>query len=781
MSPDSGETPEIDRAALLADPDLIGTVFCRAYARRVDEWLQALFEAEIGSQRGISLVAIGGYGRSALSPESDLDVMLLHDNWTESDLSTAAEGLWFPVWDAHISLGHSVRTIGESLELAKTDLDTATSLLTLRHLAGDTRLSDELSEQSLREWRSSRRKWLPQIIDDSRGRAVANGEVAFLLEPDVKVSAGGLRDINAVEWIEAADIPILDQERRDLRAANDVLLAARVELHRSTGRKGDRLFLEEQDAVADALGIGDADAMMSEIAASARTVTWIAEDVFERAQRQIKRFRFRAEKPKQVDEGIVSIDGAMCITPTAPVGNDAALMLRLAVAAAESSARIDRDSLDVLVELGPTIRTPWRSEIRELFVRLLLTGDDAIPVIETLDHVGLFTRLLPEWEPTRSKVQRNQYHRFTVDRHLLEAASIASDFVDRVDRPDLLVVGALLHDIGKGYPGDHTDVGVELIDTIGANMGFAPDDVDTLKRLCEHHLLLPDVATRRDIEDPGTIATVAEQVRTSSFLHLLAALTEADSLATGPSAWSRWKAHLLAELTRLTDDWLHTDGDREVESSFPNAAQRALIHENDHLVQGDGDTLVVITKDRPGVFARVAGAMALNRLNILGAQTHIEAGKAMEVVRVVHVDGEDAEIEWQRVVDEVEDVLASTEDLGPHFEIRARARLGRVVRAPNPIEAIRVDFDNDVSDLSTVIEVAGPDRLGLLYELSQALVDAGLDQQQTRVQTVGGDVVDAFYVQTLEGVKVTDPAMQAELRETLLEILERDPDSPGLT
>lgn len=776
MSANGRGTPEIDREELLADRSLVGTVFCRAYARRVDEWLQALFEAEIGKRRGISLVAIGGYGRSALSPQSDLDVMLLHDGWDEAELGPAAEALWFPVWDAHISLGHSVRTISESIELAKSDLDTATSLLSLRHLAGDAELSDDLSDQSLRTWRAARRKWLPQIIEDSRGRVSASGEVAFLLEPDLKVSSGGLRDINAVEWIEAADIPILDQERRDLRAANNVLLAARVELHRSTNRKGDRLFLEQQDGVAEALGIGDADVMMSDIAASARTVTWIAENVFQRAQRRIKRFRFRAEKPKAIDEGVVSIDGAMCITPTAPVGNDAALMLRLAVAAAENNARIDRDSLDVLVELGPTIRAPWRAEIRELFVRLLLTGDRAIPVIETLDHVGLFTRLLPEWEPTRSKVQRNQYHRFTVDRHLLEAASIASELVDNVARPDLLVVGALLHDIGKGYPGDHTEVGVELIDTIAANMGFGPDDVDTLKRLCEHHLLLPDVATRRDIEDPGTIASVGEQVRTSEFLHLLAALTEADSLATGPSAWSRWKASLLAELTRHTDEWLRTDGDAEVESSFPDAAQRQLMAEHNHLVQGSGDTLVVVTKDRPGLFARVAGAMSLNRLNILGAQTHIEAGKALEVVRVVHVDGEDTEIEWERVVDEVEDVLASTEDLAPHFEIRARARLGRVVRAPSPIEQIRVDFDNDVSALSTVIEVAGPDRLGLLYELSRAIVDAGLDQQQTRVQTVGGDVVDAFYVQTLEGVKLTDPAMQEEVRQALLEVLERDPD-----
>lgn len=776
MTDGGAKSPKIDRDELFADRGLVGTVFCRAYARRADEWLEALFNGRLRGRSGISLVATGGYGRSTLSPQSDLDVMLLHDGWAEDELEEAAQALWFPVWDSHITLGHSVRTIDQSMELAKTDLDTATSLLTMRHLAGDAELSDNLAEQSMRAWRKSRRKWLPQLIDDAAERERVNGEVAFLLEPDLKVSSGGLRDINAVEWMEAARIPLLDQERRDLRAANDVLLAARVELHRATSRKGDRLFLEEQDGVADALGIGDADVMMSEIAASARTVTWIAANVFQRAQRRLKRIRFRAERPRRIDEGIVSIDETMALAPTAAVGNDAALLLRLAVAAAENNARIDRDSLDQIVELGPSIRPPWRSEIRDLFVRLLLTGDSAIPVIETLDHVGLFTRLLPEWEPNRSKVQRNQYHRFTVDRHLLEAASIASEMKDTVARPDLLVVGALLHDIGKGYPGDHTEVGVVLIDTIARNMGFDDDDVDTLKRLCEHHLLLPDAATRRDIEDPGTISSVGEQVKTSEFLHLLAALTEADSIATGPSAWSRWKAQLLSDLVRHTDEWLSTDGGAEVESSFPNAAQQQLLVDNDQLVHGEGDTLTVISRDRPGVFARVAGVMALNRLNILGAQTYIGDGKVLEVVRVVDSEHEDTPIAWARVEGEVKDALLSGEDLAPHFELRSTGRLGRVVVAPNPIEEIRVDFDNEVSALSTVIEVAGPDRIGLLYELSTALVRAGLDQQQTRVQTVGGDVVDSFYVQTLEGVKLTDPDEQEAIRTRLLEILNTPAD-----
>lgn len=414
---------------------------------------------------------------------------------------------------------------------------------------------------------------------------------------------------------------------------------------------------------------------------------------------------------------------------------------------------------------------PWSDELRQLFVELLRTGHRAIPVVEALDHVGLFTRLLPEWEPNRSKVQRNQYHRFTVDRHLLEASSIAADLTEHVDRPDLLVVGALLHDIGKGYPGDHTEVGIELIDTIAANMGFDDEDIDTLKRLCEHHLLLPDVATRRDIEDPGTISAVAEQVRTTSFLRLLTALTEADSIATGPSAWSRNKAQLINALAAATEQWLETGGQTEPDRSFPDEHHLAFMASTDHAVVGEGDQLQVVTKDRPGLFARVAGALALSNLSIVGAQIHVEGSKALEVLQVVDADDEDAPISWEQPIQLLEEILQGADDLTPRFEARERSILRRTVQAPRPIEPPRVDFDNEVSAESTVIEVAGPDRLGLLYEVSSAIVAAGLDTTQAFVQTVGGDVVDSFYVQKLDGQKLTDEAEQRALRTMLLDIL----------
>ena len=242
----------------------------------------------------------------------------------------------------------------------------------------------------------------------------------------------------------------------------------------------------------------------------------------------------------------------MHLTADAPVNRDPSLVLRAAAAAAAAGVRIHRASLDRLAAALAPLPDPWPEEARAAFVDLLLAGHRAIPVIEALDQMGLWERVLPEWPAVRSKPQRNAYHRFTVDRHLIETAANAADLVARTDRPDLLVLGALLHDIGKGFPGDHTDVGIDLLATIGPRMGLPPDDVAVLQSMVRHHLLLPDVATRRDLDDPATTTAVAEAVGDQLTLGLLAGLTEADSLATGPAAWGRWKADLVRDLVRRT-------------------------------------------------------------------------------------------------------------------------------------------------------------------------------------------------------------------------------------
>ena len=285
---------------------------------------------------------------------------------------------------------------------------------------------------------------------------------------------------------------------------------------------------------------------MARVAAAAKKIAWTLDDVWWRVDGSPG--SKRGAEALTLAVGIVLKGGAIELSADASPAEDPTLVLRLAAAAANNHTRISRASLQRLAAEAPVYPDPWPLGARGALVDLLGAGHWAIAVIEALDHVGVWTRVLPEWEPVRSRPQRNAYHRYTVDRHLLETAANAARLADRVHRPDLLLIGALLHDLGKGYPGDHTDAGVELLLRLGPRIGFPADDVAVLISLVRHHLLLPDVATRRYLDDPATTDEVVAEVGNPTTLELLAALTEADSLATGPSAWSAWKAELVDEL-----------------------------------------------------------------------------------------------------------------------------------------------------------------------------------------------------------------------------------------
>jgi len=322
------------------------------------------------------------------------------------------------------------------------------------------------------------------------------------------------------------------------------------------------------------------------------------------------------------------------LLPNVTPKEDPLLLLRLMVTAAQQRSRIGWPALDRIATTEWSMPEPWPEEARTLFVELFLEGEAAIPVVEAVDQFELFTKLLPEWEPSRCKPQRNAYHRFTVDRHLLEAAAEAAKRVDRVDRPDLLVVGALLHDIGKGFPGDHTEVGIDLVNVIGRRMGYPEEDVASLVAMVAHHLLLPDVATRRDIEDVTTITSVAEQVGSVGVLRLLGALTESDSIATGPSAWSSWKAGLVRDLVRRTEHHLAGGRAEDLGRTFPTDDQIALMRTRESMVYGDMLTLTAIVPDGRGIFSKTVGALAINGLDVMQANVHTEGQMALHQVLV---------------------------------------------------------------------------------------------------------------------------------------------------
>ena len=753
------------RAELIADGTVTGADLCRDLSALADRWLAEVFDRALegAPADGVALIAVGGYGRGELSPASDLDVVLLHD--PSRDIATLADRVWYPVWDEGLKLGHAVRTVGEAVGLADGDLETATSLLDARLIAGDPRLADELRTAAGDRWARRARRRLAELAESVRARHAKAGEVAFLLEPDLKEGRGGLRDVHALRWAGAAHAVLLGDAVERLADHHETILAVRVELHRRTGRPGDRLLLQEQDAVAAALGDADADALMRRVATAARAVAWTSDEVWGRVESTLRGpgpIGRLVARDKRLDDGIVLRDGRVHLDVGDGPVTDPTLPLRTAVAAARQRCWIDRGSLTQLAS-APALPEPWPDRARDALVELLLTGADAIEVIEAYAHVGLWDRILPEWRSVHCKPQRNAYHRFTVDRHLLETAANAASLTTRVDRPDVLVVGALLHDIGKGYPGDHTVVGIELVEQIGPRLGFAPDDVELLAAMVRHHLLLPDIATRRDLSDDGTIASVVEAVGDLRTLRLLDALTEADSLATGQSAWGTWKAGLVRELVERCSVVLGGGSLAEaVSGGFPTPDHLVAMASGERVVRGAADALLVVDDDRPGLFSAVAGALAVSGAPIVAARAHSDAGRALSEFVVGAVDGEPP---WPRIVAAVHQALDGRLPIDTRLAERSRSTIRRPRAAA--VAPTRILVDNVVSARATVIEVHTADRIGVLFRITRALAGLGLDIRSARVQTLGAEVVDAFYVVDADGRKLLDPERLATVREAI--------------
>lgn len=765
------------RAAVVADTTLGGRDLCRALSAVTDDWLRQVFaEATApGAITGVALVAVGGYGRGELAPGSDLDLWLLHSGrLEEATLGDLAERLWYPIWDAGLKLGHGAFTPRQALALAARELDTATCALSARHLAGDGALTAKLGDGARAQWRKRSSRFLPDLAQRVAARHHRAGEVAFLLEPDIKEARGGLRDVHALSWAARSGRPVLaDGDAAALAAAEDTLLAVRVELHRASGRSADELLLERQDEVAAALGDADADVLMARVAAAARTVAWIGDEAWRRLSSSLAGPLGRlSRRDRPLGPGLVLRDAEVCVIApgdgdgtSEPVPLDAALVLRAGAAAARIGVPIDRSSLDRLTATVPVVDGSWPAGAREALVDLLSTGPAAIGILEALDQRGLVHRVLPEWEPTRSRPQRNAYHRFTVDRHLCEAAAHAAALCGTVARPDLLLVGAWLHDLGKGYPGDHTEVGMELLASIGPRMGFDDADVVTLVDMVRHHLLLPDVATRRDLADDDVIDGVAAAVGSPATLELLAALTEADSLATGPSAWGTWKAGLVAELVARVAHVLAGGEAAEVTSGgFPGPEVRRLLAAGATVVAGQGDVLTVVAPDRPGGFARVAGTLALKAVAVRSADAVSAEGMAASQFRVEPGPGG---LDWDDVVAAVRLALEGRLALSARMAQRARSPR-RPGAAASLLAPPRVRIDNQASASSTVLEVHAPDRVGVLYAITTALAELDLDIRLAKVATLGHEVVDTFYLRTAAGGKVTDREHLRELERAVL-------------
>jgi [protein-PII] uridylyltransferase len=654
------------------------------------------------------------------------------------------------------------------------------------------------------------------------------GPVAEMLEPDLKEGSGGLRDIQSLGWagwsfgapggtdalIARGYLTAPDLQRID--AGRELLLDLRVALQRVTTARSDRLALQEQDAVASMLECPDADALVRELATVAREVSWTCGDVWRRVRDLLAGPAGRGGRADvPLAEGVWLRDGRVHVVEDGDGGVPPLRALEAACAAAEHDAPFDRGSL---TRLRATTSPTWDVWQRAAFLRLLRAGENAVPVFEALDHEGVLVELLPEWAHVRSRPQRNAYHRFTVDRHLLEAVAECARLLDAGDnrdraandvdvvvaralrRPELLLLGALLHDIAKGLPGDHSQVGAATAAEIARRIGLDSEGREILVWLVQHHLLMAEVATRRDLADASVADNVAATCSgDAERLRLLYLLTIGDSRATGPAAWSPSKAGLVRDLfvkaaaaiergearslaadrrqalvERVGDARAATFLDRLPESYVLAFSPGEMCAHLDLLARipavrvdrhDEHVRVTVAADDRPGLLATLAGALTVCGLDVLEANLFgATDGRALDVFTAGDPYGR-VDDDGARIEETIEQALAGEIDLGARVEQRRQAySAGTSTAGP-----VRVDVDTEASGTDTVVEVHADDEVGLLYRLASAFAELDLDVRVAKVATLGTRVVDVFYVRDPAGHKVDDADAVEQLRAALVE------------
>jgi [protein-PII] uridylyltransferase len=744
-------------------------------------------EIGITDTSGFSIVATGGLGRCEMLPYSDLDLMLLHDDLPAEVVAEVAESLWYPLWDANIHIDHSVRTVPQALKTAATDISAGLAMLDARHIAGDSDLSSLLVGGAKRQWRTGIAPRFAELIEHARARWERSGQIAHRAEPDLKSGRGGLRDVQLLNALSIAQLADVDPTRTlaspvgTLGEAHLALLDVRTELHRVSHRGREMLLAQYADEIGAALHIGDRFDLARMLSDAARTITFYVDAGIRTAANTLPRKGLsvlRRPVRRPMDEGVIEYAGEVMLARDARPERDPGLILRVAAASATSGLPIAGSTLARLAESAPELRTPWpREALKDLLV-MLAAGPNSVSTVEALDRTGLWGRLFPEWGAVRDLPPRDVVHIWTVDRHLIETVARASAFTTRVARPDLLLLGALLHDIGKGRGGDHSVIGAELAVQIGTRLGLWPADIEVLAKVVRYHLLLPDTATRRDLQDPKTIEAVVDALGGDPLvLELLHALAEADSLATGPGVWGDWKSSLIGDLVRRCRMVMAGEELPRPDPIDPLHLSRAS-QTGVHVELTPGDSahiynVTMIAPDSRGLLSKAAGVLALNSLRVHSASVNSHQGLAINTFAVSPHFGAPpaAELLRQQFILALAgglDVIGALEQRDEETTVATRragdipdAVPGNAAMAPPRI----LWFDGSPGEL--VLQVRSADRPGLLARLSAVIERVGLDISWAKVTTLGSTVVDAF------GLLV--PESEAQLpASTSREVLEKD-------
>ena len=751
----------------------VGRIRRERIAGLIDGWLCDIWAAATQDRPtpGLALVSVGSLARRECGPLSDLDLVLLHDTRVLSpvELNELAERIWYPIWDAKIKLDHSVRTVAQCRDVAKSDLSAVAGLLDARHIAGDVELVNAARATVAHDWRGTARSRLPALVETVTARHDRHGELAHLIEPDLKESRGGLRDMTIVRAL--TDAWLADRPHGAVDTAYQRLLDVRDAIHVVTGRGRDRLMLADQDGVAALLGYNDPDDLLTDISADAREVSFALESTMRRAS-QSQRARTLRVGPRRptltpLGYGVHLHDGEVVLGPRSDPSADPLLVLRAATVAARNNLPLAPATLHNLATRSAPMQTPWPVHARLLLADLLSAGPGLVNVWEGLDLAGVISSWIPEWSAVRSRPQRNAVHRHTVDRHLVETVVAASTLVRRVSRPDLLLVAALLHDIGKvAGAHDHSVEGARIVRPIVERLGLSGADADTVVLLVREHLTLMDLATRRDPTDPRTIERVVSTVGGSHHtLELLEVLTEADAIAAGPLAWTDWRQRLLARLLARVRasgqlDLAVTPPRPDADFALTAAMSQALAAAEPWVglsSHGTVHELTIVDRDRLGLFADTAGLLAGLGFVVRSALVRTVDGVAANEWHVEAPSG--AVPEPARIARDLARLASG--DRGPLGGVQRRRQVRPSSPSGRPLAPSRALVLSDASDTATVIEVRAGDRPGLVHDIGLTLARSGLNVRSAHVATYAGQALDTFYITEFGGRPLTPARVAA--------------------
>ena len=847
-----------------------GVAVARALSALQDTTIQVIFDFAVRhfypapnptkSER-LAIVATGGHGRGLLAPFSDIDLLFIRPYketpWDESVI----EFILHMLWDMGLKVGHATRSIPECVRLGKQDFTIRTSLLEARYLWGDRELFDELRRKFWSDIATGNgQDFVDAKLAERDERHRRHGESRYLVEPNVKDGKGGLRDLQTFYWIGKYLYHVEDtndlvhhgvftkEEYKTFQKAEAFLWTVRCHLHYLAGRAEERLSFDMQPELAKRFGYSDEN-LHRAVERFMRSYFLVAKDVGDltrifcaaleeqhrKARPSLRRLLPGFLKLRTPADDFYIEQGRLTARSGLFRENPINLIKLFHVADAKG-VDIHPATLRNVTRQLDLIDDNLRNDpqANRLFLDILCSRRNPDQALRRMNEAGVMGRLMPEFGRVVALMQFNMYHHYTVDEHLLMAVGnlariergdlraelpLVSELIKRVKSREVLYVSILLHDMAKGLPGDHSDLGAALAESICPRLGLSPSDTATVSWLVRHHLTMSDAAQKRDVSDPKTVQNFVEIVQTPERLRLLLILTVADIRAVGPGVWNGWKSQLLRELY-FEAETLMSGGDstparsariedakRDLEArlkDFPEAARRHAVtrHYDAYWLAFDADELefqarlmktadekgeklalgaladpsntvtdiVIYTPDHPGLFSRLAGAISVSNGSIVGAKIFTTSdGYALDVFRVQDASGgpfgDGGRIE--RLRQTIAKTLAGEILPRAVFAKRAPGRRASAFKTRS-----RVIFDNEASTVSTVIEVESLDRVGLLYEITRTLFVTGLSISSAIVATYGELAVDVFYIRDGFGHKVVHPERLAAIEERLMKALE---------